>query len=111
MADAPGVARKRYGGRPLVFELAPFLSAAGLRDSHMTRAYDDVTGALPEGLSLRASWSRDFPFSFAVYEEHVWPKYRRERRGRRQDNMAALVRRLARTPCNRPISVEWDFDT
>lgn len=25
--------------------------------------------------------------------------------------MASLVRRLSRTPCNRPVPVEWDFDT
>ena len=46
-----------------------------------------------------------------VEDEHVWPKYRRDGRCRRQKYMAALVRRLARTPRNRLISVEWDFDT
>ena len=63
---------------PLVFERAPFLAAAGLRDSPLIRSYADVTGALPGGLSLRAVWSRDFSFRLAVEGEHVWPKYRRE---------------------------------
>ena len=96
---------------PLLFERAPFLAAAGLRDTPLIRSYADVTGALPGGLSLRAEWSRDFSFRLAVKREHVWPKYRREGCGRRQKYMAALVRRLVRTPCNRRITVEWDFDT
>ena len=52
-----------------------------------------------------------FFFRLAVEDEHLWPKYRREGRGRRQKFMATLVRRLSRTPCNRPIPVEYDFDT
>ena len=41
----------------------------------------------------------------------MWPKYRRDGHSQRQKYMTALVRPLARTQCNRPIPVEWDFDT
>lgn len=36
---------------PLVFERGPFVNSAGLRDSHLIRAYSDLTAALPRGLS------------------------------------------------------------
>lgn len=96
---------------PVVFDRAPFLHAEGLRDSQMIQLYADVTGALPGSLSLRAVWSRDFSFLLAVEEEHFWPKYRRDGRSRRQKYMAALVRRLAKTQCNRPVPAQWDSDT
>ena len=56
-------------------------------------------------------WSRDFCFRLVVEDENVRPKYRRNGRNRRQRYMASFVRRLSTTPCDRPIPVEWDFDT
>ena len=78
-------------GDPLVFEQASFMHAAVLRESHLIRAYADVTGALSGGLSLRAVWSHDFSFRLAVEGEHVWPKYRGDGRSRRQKYMVAFV--------------------
>ena len=96
---------------PFIFEQAPFFAPDGLRDSQLLQSYADVTGALPGGLSLRAVWPRDFCFRLVVDDENVRQKYRRIGRDRRQRYMASLVCRLSRTPCNRPIPVEWDFDT
>lgn len=109
---APRVLRgKIMSADSLLFERAPFLSPERLRDSQLVRAYTDVTGALPGGLSLRAVWSLDFCFRLVVADELLCPKYRRDGRGRSQNYMAALACRLVRTPRNRPIPVEWYFDT
>ena len=93
----------------LLFESAPFLTPAALRDAELIQGYTAATGELPGGLSLAAVTSRDFTHRLVVEPELLRPEFRLENTRARVAFVELIRQRMRRTPCNRLVPRAWDL--
>lgn len=96
---------------PEVFAKAPWYQVRHLRNRGLLTQYADGSGILPDGLSMRAVWSRDYTRRLVVNPVALKPHHQPRTQNDKGIFVKFVQQRIARTRCVTPIPAAWDLDT